>query len=111
MSQPTPTPTMDESIPTAQTHQNVVLSASTSPLPADKTARLNAPTLIDINNVDFYYGASKALSAFDFPSKEKLGPACIGPSGCAKSSLLRCLNRRNDLVDGTRIGAGSIKIS
>src|ERR1700683_2561514 len=111
MSQPTPTPTMDESIPTAQTHQNVVLSASTSPLPADKTARLNAPTLIDINNVDFYYGASKALHGIHFPIKEKLVTAFIGPSGCGKSTLLRCLNRMNDLIDGTRIGAGEIKIA
>ena len=84
---------------------------SSSPSIVDKAARLNAPTIIDIDNVDFYYGQSKALHGINFPIKEKLVTAFIGPSGCGKSTLLRCLNRMNDLVDGTRIGAGSIKIS
>jgi phosphate transport system ATP-binding protein len=103
---------MDESTPTAQTAAGVASrGASSSSSNADKAARLNAPTLIDINNVDFHYGASKALHGINFPIKEKLVTAFIGPSGCGKSTLLRCLNRMNDLVDGTRIGAGSIKIS
>ncbi len=107
-----PTTTMDESIPTAQTEEAVPIQASSSASPTpDKSARLNAPTVIDINNVDFYYGANKALHGIQFPIKEKLVTAFIGPSGCGKSTLLRCLNRMNDLVDGTRIGAGSIKIS
>jgi len=101
---------MDESNPTAQAVEVVhtpVVTASAS----EKAARLNAPTVIDINHVDFYYGQSKALHDIHFPIKEKLVTAFIGPSGCGKSTLLRCLNRMNDLVDGTRIGAGSIKIS
>jgi len=59
---------------------------------------------------DFYYGASKALHGINFQVKQKLVTAFIGPSGCGKSTLLRCLNRMNDLIDGTRIGAGTIKI-
>jgi phosphate transport system ATP-binding protein len=82
-----------------------------SSTPTEKSARLNAPTIIDIDNVDFYYGSSKALHGIHFPIREKLVTAFIGPSGCGKSTLLRCLNRMNDLVEGTRIGAGSIKIS
>jgi phosphate transport system ATP-binding protein len=103
---------MDESIPTASTAPAVASrGATSSPASAEKTTRLNAPTLIDIDHVDFYYGQSKALHGINFPIKEKLVTAFIGPSGCGKSTLLRCLNRMNDLVDGTRIGAGSIKIS
>ena len=101
---------MDEPTPNTQTVE-VVHSPVPTPSPTDKAARLNAPTIIDINNVDFYYGQSKALHGIHFPIKEKLVTAFIGPSGCGKSTLLRCLNRMNDLVDGTRIGAGSIKIS
>jgi len=101
---------MDESIPTAQTVEIVPTHVAT-PSASDKAARLNAPTVIDINHVDFYYGQSKALHGINFEIKEKLVTAFIGPSGCGKSTLLRCLNRMNDLVDGTRIGAGSIKIS
>jgi phosphate transport system ATP-binding protein len=101
---------MDETSPSAQTTP-VVIPQATSPSSPEKSARLNSPTLIDINNVDFYYGQSKALHGINFEIKEKLVTAFIGPSGCGKSTLLRCLNRMNDLVDGTRIGAGSIKIS
>jgi phosphate transport system ATP-binding protein len=113
MSQSTPTTKMDESNSTAQT-EGVVANRPPSSSPssnAEKAARLNAPTIIDINNVDFYYGASKALHGINFPIKEKLVTAFIGPSGCGKSTLLRCLNRMNDLIDGTRIGAGAIMIS
>jgi phosphate transport system ATP-binding protein len=99
---------MDESTSTAQTVE-VVSNPAVSTI--DKNSRFNAPAIIDINNVDFYYGQSKALHGINFPIREKLVTAFIGPSGCGKSTLLRCLNRMNDLVDGTRIGAGSIKIS
>jgi phosphate transport system ATP-binding protein len=103
---------MDESTPATQTQHLVATStASSSSQPADKNPRLNSPILIDIDNVDFYYGASKALHGIKFQVKEKLVTSFIGPSGCGKSTLLRCLNRMNDLIDGTRIGAGSIKIS
>ena len=108
---------MDESTPTAQTGKPVNDQAESSALaPAssattDKTSRLNSPPVIDIDNVDFYYGASKALHHIKFPIREKLVTSFIGPSGCGKSTLLRCLNRMNDLIEGTRIGSGSIKIS
>ena len=108
----TRTTTMDESIPAEQSGNVAPSPAASSSTPAaDKSARLNAPTVIDINNVDFHYGANKALHGIHFPIKEKLVTAFIGPSGCGKSTLLRCLNRMNDLIDGTRISAGTIKIS
>ena len=111
MSQP-PTTMMDESTPTVQTDAAVSSRGIPSSAAPKTAARLNSPTIIDINNVDFYYGQSKALHGINFPIKEKLVTAFIGPSGCGKSTLLRCLNRMNDLVDGTRIGeGGSIKIS
>ena len=81
------------------------------PPPPTRAARLNAPAVIEIDNVDFYYGKTKALHGVSLPIREKLVTAFIGPSGCGKSTLLRCLNRMNDLVEGTRVGAGSIRIS
>ena len=77
---------------------------------ADKPTWRNAPTIIDIDHVDFYYGKHKALHDIHLPIKEKLVTAFIGPSGCGKSTLLRCLNRMNDVIDGASIGAGGIKI-
>jgi phosphate transport system ATP-binding protein len=67
-------------------------------------------TLIDIDHVDFFYGASQALHDINLKIEEKKVTAFIGPSGCGKSTLLRCLNRMNDLIDGTRVAQGQIKI-
>ena len=67
-------------------------------------------TLIDIEQLDFYYGAKQALFDITLKLDEKRVTAFIGPSGCGKSTLLRCINRMNDLIDGTAIKRGSIKI-
>jgi phosphate transport system ATP-binding protein len=74
------------------------------------TATPAAPILIDIDHVDFFYGASQALHDVSIQIQEKKVTAFIGPSGCGKSTLLRCLNRMNDLIDGTRVTRGTIKI-
>jgi phosphate transport system ATP-binding protein len=66
-------------------------------------------TIIEIESVDFYYGAGHALKSISLEIPEKKATAFIGPSGCGKTTLLRCLNRLNDLVLNTRI-TGSIKL-
>ena len=66
-------------------------------------------SLIEIENLSLYYGATKALKNISVKLEEKLVTAFIGPSGCGKSTLLRCLNRMNDLIDNVRI-EGSMKI-
>jgi phosphate transport system ATP-binding protein len=53
--------------------------------------------------MDFYYGASKALSKISLDIQPKNVTALIGPSGCGKSTFLRCLNRMNDTIPGTRM--------
>jgi phosphate transport system ATP-binding protein len=102
---------MDETMPTAQSDAMISSPGVHPHAPGtERSTWQNVPTIIDINNVDFYYGASKALHGINFQIKQKLVTAFIGPSGCGKSTLLRCLNRMNDLIDGTRIGTGAIKI-
>jgi phosphate transport system ATP-binding protein len=54
-------------------------------------------------NVDFYYGAFRALTDVTLDFEKNRVTALIGPSGCGKSTLLRLLNRMNDLIDGTRV--------
>jgi phosphate transport system ATP-binding protein len=66
-------------------------------------------TLITIDNLSLYYGASKALKNINLSLGERVVTAFIGPSGCGKSTLLRCLNRMNDLIDNVRI-EGAVKI-
>jgi len=68
-----------------------------------------AAPIIDVENVDFYYGEKQALKSINVEIAAKKATAFIGPSGCGKTTLLRCLNRMNDLVLGTRL-TGSIKL-
>jgi phosphate transport system ATP-binding protein len=56
-----------------------------------------------IQNLDFYYGSSKALSNINLEIEPRKVTALIGPSGCGKSTFLRCLNRMNDTISGTRV--------
>jgi len=65
---------------------------------------------IRIRDLDFLYGDNQVIHDVSLDIFPKEVMAFIGPSGCGKSTLLRCLNRMNDLVDGARIGKGSIEI-
>ena len=68
------------------------------------------PTMIEVENLDFYYAQSRALHDVSIQIPAHKVTAFIGPSGCGKTTLLRCFNRMNDLVDIARIGGGSIKV-
>ena len=96
-------------------------AAPMEPPAAPTTFKVNVPaavtkspdvahTLIEIENLDFYYGAKQALFDVNLKLDDKRVTAFIGPSGCGKSTLLRCLNRMNDLIDGTSVKRGTIKI-
>jgi phosphate transport system ATP-binding protein len=52
------------------------------------------PEKVSIRNLDFFYGASKALKNITLPLYGNKATAFIGPSGCGKSTLLRVLNQR-----------------
>ncbi len=56
-----------------------------------------------VQNLDFYYGPSKALGHINLEILPRKVTALIGPSGCGKSTFLRCLNRMNDTIAGTRV--------
>lgn len=56
-----------------------------------------------VQQLDFYYGSSKALSNINLEIQPQKVTALIGPSGCGKSTFLRCLNRMNDTIHGTRV--------
>jgi len=60
-------------------------------------------SIIDVVDVDFYYGTFQALTDITMNFEKNEVTALIGPSGCGKSTLLRLLNRMNDLIDGSRL--------
>jgi phosphate transport system ATP-binding protein len=57
---------------------------------------------VDIKDLSFYYGQSKALKNITLPLMDREVTAFIGPSGCGKSTLLRILNRIYELYPNQR---------
>ena len=60
-------------------------------------------SIVDIQQLQLYYGDFHALKDVNFGIQPKSITAFIGPSGCGKSTLLRTLNRMNDMISGVRI--------
>lgn len=55
-------------------------------------------TLIDIQDLNAWYGDFQALHGLTLAVPKHQVTAFIGPSGCGKSTLLRWINRMNDTV-------------
>jgi len=62
-----------------------------------------ADPIIDVQSLQFFYGAKQALENITLHIQPNLVTAFIGPSGCGKSTFLRTLNRMNDVLPGTRV--------
>ncbi len=96
-------------IATLEPRMNSISQAA--PGPQQTTGEDEAPEpMIEVEDLNFFYGAAQALYEVNLRVPANQVTAFIGPSGCGKSTLLRCFNRMNDLIDGTRIGKGSIRI-
>jgi phosphate transport system ATP-binding protein len=65
---------------------------------------------VRIENVSCYYGANKAVDQVSIDIPKNSIYSFIGPSGCGKTTLLRSINRLNDLIPGFR-RTGSITIN
>ena len=66
------------------------------------------PTVIDVKNLNLWYGTHHALHDVNIEIPEHEITALIGPSGCGKSTFLKTLDRMNDLVQGVKI-TGSVR--
>jgi phosphate transport system ATP-binding protein len=58
---------------------------------------------ISAQNINFFYGKTKALKNISLDVYEKQVTAFIGPSGCGKFTFIRLLNRMNDLIPGSKV--------
>jgi phosphate transport system ATP-binding protein len=59
--------------------------------------------VFDTKNISIYYGAFRAVTNVSLTIYENEITAFIGPSGCGKTTVLRTLNRMNDLIPGARV--------
>ena len=58
---------------------------------------------IGVHNVNAWYGNKQALKSVSLEIPQNSIYAFIGPSGCGKTTLLRSINRLNDLIAGFRL--------
>ena len=59
--------------------------------------------VFEVQNASMYYGAFRAVTDVSLTIHENEITAFIGPSGCGKTTVLRTLNRMNDLIVGARV--------
>ena len=59
--------------------------------------------VFDVRDLSVYYGDYLAVRGVTLPVRRNEITALIGSSGCGKTTVLRCLNRMNDLIDGARV--------
>jgi phosphate transport system ATP-binding protein len=74
------------------------------------SAKKTTKAVVSVKNVSAWYDKNNALQDISFDVPENSIYAFIGPSGCGKTTMLRSLNRLNDLVLKFRIN-GAIEIN
>jgi phosphate transport system ATP-binding protein len=94
---------------TTMSEQQGKTAASFGGMQARSSSTINEPR-ISIRNLDFFYGANRALKQIRLDLPERQVTGMIGPSGCGKSTLLRVLNRMYDLYPGQR-AAGEVMMN
>ena len=73
-------------------------------IPDTAPETLSAGTSVfEVQNTSIYYGAFRAVTDVSLTVHENEITAFIGPSGCGKTTVLRSLNRMNDLIVGARV--------
>jgi len=60
-------------------------------------------SVFETKNVSIYYSSFRAVTDVSLSIHEHEITAFIGPSGCGKTTVLRTLNRMNDLIVGARV--------
>jgi len=79
---------------------------------ADSVDYKHSPTLdahqrngfkVSVENLDSWFGTKQALKSISFNVKKNTITSLIGPSGCGKTTLIRSLNRMNEMTPGASV--------
>ena len=95
-------PTEQESVTSLQ-QPEAAAPPQAQPAPEPEAYSTPGSTVFDAENVSCYYGSFRAVTDVSLSIYENEITAFIGPSGCGKTTVLRTLNRMNDLVAGARV--------
>ena len=82
---------------------NLPRSEVTAAQPAQSGTSAAGTEVFEAKKVSCYYGAFRAVTDVSLQIYEHEITAFIGPSGCGKTTVLRTLNRMNDLVAGAHV--------
>jgi phosphate transport system ATP-binding protein len=87
-----------------QPEQKVIAKlALPEPATAAEKFKDTGHAVFDAKNVSIYYGSFRAVTDVSLSIYEHEITAFIGPSGCGKTTVLRTLNRMNDLIATARV--------
>ncbi|MFV9673572.1 MAG: phosphate ABC transporter ATP-binding protein PstB [Acidimicrobiia bacterium] len=98
-----PSSTPDAGILTSDPDKSRGAGPATAISPSGNEADDSYPVIIDVENLNVYYGDFHAVKDVSLPIRQNEITALIGPSGCGKSTVLRCFNRMNDLIETARV--------
>ena len=59
--------------------------------------------MVEIQDLSYWYGEQPVLKGINLAIPDRTVTVFFGPAGGGKTTLLRLINRLNDLVDGTRL--------
>ena len=97
---------MEEPEQYAVAHRQLAEPVVQQKLEVPAESRASAATgesVFETKNVSIYYGSFRAVTDVSLTIHEHEITAFIGPSGCGKTTVLRTLNRMNDLIVGARV--------
>jgi phosphate transport system ATP-binding protein len=95
---------MDQPEPTVATSTQLPkLAALQDTPPQDEVYAPTGSPVFDAKGVSIYYSSFRAVTDVSVTIYENEITAFIGPSGCGKTTVLRTLNRMNDLIPGARV--------
>ncbi|HEX9541502.1 MAG TPA: phosphate ABC transporter ATP-binding protein PstB [Streptosporangiaceae bacterium] len=88
--------------------QNVVTTSLPKPAALQQSTDASvsdtpSAAIFDTDTVSIYYGSFRAVTDVSLTVHENEITAFIGPSGCGKTTVLRTLNRMNDLIPTARV--------
>jgi ABC-type phosphate transport system, ATPase component len=83
--------------------EDAAMQDQTAPQTVTWPTGRNAEPLMELRDVDMWYGSAQALFGVSFELYPNEVLAFIGPSGCGKSSALKLLNRMHDSTRDARI--------
>jgi len=93
----------EQEVATSLQTPKVAAEAQAPPAPRPQAPSGMGGTVFDAEKVSCYYGSFRAVTDVSLSIHENEITAFIGPSGCGKTTVLRTLNRMNDLVVGARV--------